>query len=176
MASRPTALRSISKIASGTSRRQLHLTGPATYSSVLTETRTSSTRPSDAAEASKRPSLAPADAASGAPAARQFNTSRTLKAVRDTSTIDFAYLPDFGYNAQPEPALRVPLLPDTHYSGQNARAMHEHEPEEVSFVSTKWSFVTSCLSQANFCSRRRFSSLLSTLFPPIVHIFMLRLR
>jgi hypothetical protein len=107
------------------------MTGPATYSSILTETRTSSTRPADAAEASKRPTATPSSSAN-APASREINTSRSLKAVRDTSTIDFAYLPDFNYDAGPEPALRVPLLPETHYSGQNARAMHEHEPEEVS--------------------------------------------
>jgi len=44
---------------------------------------------------------------------RHFNTSRTLKAVNDSSTIDFAYLPDFNPETEPASVLRVPLLPST---------------------------------------------------------------
>ncbi|KAF7589146.1 hypothetical protein BBP40_004716 [Aspergillus hancockii] len=50
---------------------------------------------------------------------RQFNTSRALKAVNDSSTVDFAYLPSMDEVDTPaRPAdLRIPILPDiyTHY-------------------------------------------------------------
>jgi hypothetical protein len=43
---------------------------------------------------------------------RHFNTSRSLKTVKDSSTIDFAYIPDFDPDAPSAPAgLRVPILP-----------------------------------------------------------------
>lgn len=44
---------------------------------------------------------------------RHFNTSRSLKAVGDSSTIDFAYLPDIDASLEPTRAeIRVPILPD----------------------------------------------------------------
>lgn len=43
---------------------------------------------------------------------RHFNTSRALKAVNDSSTIDFAYFPDFDPDNAEASALRVPLLPN----------------------------------------------------------------
>lgn len=45
---------------------------------------------------------------------RHFNTSRELKSVNDTSTIDFAYLPKLfdGSLDPPPPGIRVPILPD----------------------------------------------------------------
>lgn len=45
------------------------------------------------------------------PAVRHFNTSRTLKAVNDSSTIDFAFMPDFDPDNVEASAVRVPLLP-----------------------------------------------------------------
>ncbi|ORY09359.1 hypothetical protein BCR34DRAFT_568505 [Clohesyomyces aquaticus] len=45
------------------------------------------------------------------PNVRHFNTSRALKAVNDTSTIDFAYLPDYDPDTRDAPILRVPILP-----------------------------------------------------------------
>lgn len=48
---------------------------------------------------------------------RHFNTSRTLKAVNDSSTMDFAFLPEI---VSPEDvgvsAIRVPILPDVNYN------------------------------------------------------------
>lgn len=54
---------------------------------------------------------------------RHFNTSRSLKAVGDTSTIDFAFLPKlFEASWGPEPAaIRVPILPDVHSDQVEAR-------------------------------------------------------
>lgn len=64
---------------------------------------------SSAIESSKRP--APAIDEVGKPV-RYFNTSRSLKAVRDSSTIDFAFIPDFDPDTQVAP-IRVPILPQT---------------------------------------------------------------
>jgi hypothetical protein len=48
---------------------------------------------------------------------RHFNTSRALKAVADTSTIDFAYLPDFDPDLSASaPLPRIPLLPSNVYA------------------------------------------------------------
>lgn len=66
---------------------------------------------STAIMANKRPGgEKPADEAK---AVRHFNTSRALKANNDSSTIDFAYLPENIFDPEnPEAAIRVPLLPD----------------------------------------------------------------
>jgi hypothetical protein len=60
-----------------------------------------------AVNASKRPTAEQKDETK---AVRHFNTSRTLKAVNDSSTIDFAYFPDFDPDNAEASALRVPLL------------------------------------------------------------------
>jgi len=60
---------------------------------------------------------------------RHFNTSRALKAVGDTSTIDFAFLPKLYEDSWgPEPAaIRVPILPDI--ESNHAEAVLEKYPE-----------------------------------------------
>jgi len=60
---------------------------------------------------------------------REFNTSQTLKAVGDTSTIDFAFLPKlFESEWGPQPAaIRVPILP--HIASDEAEAVLEKFPE-----------------------------------------------
>jgi len=46
---------------------------------------------------------------------RHFNTSRALKSVRDSSTMDFAYLPAFdGTLDDGHTGIRVPILPDAY--------------------------------------------------------------
>jgi hypothetical protein len=60
---------------------------------------------------------------------RHFNTSRSLKAVNDTSTIDFAYFPDFNPDLEgPAPTIRVPLLPQS-VLGNQSKAAGEAEAE-----------------------------------------------
>lgn len=56
---------------------------------------------------------------------RHFNTSRANKAVNDSSTIDFAYLPKlFEGDFVPQPAaIRVPILP--HILSDDAEAVFE---------------------------------------------------
>lgn len=75
-----------------------------------------------AVNASKRPSTKQKDEVK---AVRHFNTSRTLKAVNDSSTIDFAYFPDFDPDNAESFTLRVPLLP-TNFSPARVGA---HAPE-----------------------------------------------
>lgn len=61
---------------------------------------------------------------------RHFNTSRANKAVNDSSTIDFAYLPKlFEGSFDPQPAeIRVPILP--HIESDDAAAvLAKHAPE-----------------------------------------------
>ncbi|KAG9690616.1 hypothetical protein KCU76_g8035, partial [Aureobasidium melanogenum] len=137
------------RLAAGGSRRQLHMTGPATFPSpLLTAERPVSNLPRDiaglraeckrrkldysgsmhdlmgrlsaddlthsrafttAVNNSKRPS---AEQQEDVKAVRHFNTSRALKAVNDSSTIDFAYFPDFDPDNAEASAIRVPLLPN----------------------------------------------------------------
>ncbi|KAL6707144.1 hypothetical protein ACN47E_004691 [Coniothyrium glycines] len=61
---------------------------------------------------------------------RHFNTSRSLKAVGDSSTIDFAYIPDFDPDTQTAPVkLRVPILPWTNPSAAIKAELTEAEAE-----------------------------------------------
>ena len=86
----------------------------------LTNSRSFST----AVQNSKRPIPNPTEAGT----VRHFNTSRSLKAVKDSSTIDFAYIPDFDPDTRSAPVeFRVPILP------QNTSAYVEatEEIEEV---------------------------------------------
>jgi hypothetical protein len=80
------------------------MTGPATFSSLLTSERPAVNPPRDV----ERPIPDPANA--GKPV-RQFNTSRSLKKVGDSSTVDFAFIPDFDPDSQVAPIMRVPILP-----------------------------------------------------------------
>ncbi|KAF2872566.1 hypothetical protein BDV95DRAFT_389759 [Massariosphaeria phaeospora] len=148
--------------------RSLHMTGPATFSSLLTSERPALNPPRDIeglrVECQKRKlptagtrdelmnrlsaheltsarsfSTLVRDLKRPVPAAtdiskpaRHFNTSRSLKAVRDSSTIDFAYLPDYDPDAGSAPILRVPILPQTRPS-EATKAVNAvaNEPEVV---------------------------------------------
>lgn len=77
-----------------------------------------------AKDQTKKPISGPSDA----PPSRHFNTSRSLKAVHDSSTIDFAYLPHFDSSLDPSAtAIRVPILPDV--NSDEAEAVLEKYPE-----------------------------------------------
>ncbi|EXJ86143.1 hypothetical protein A1O1_06513 [Capronia coronata CBS 617.96] len=78
-----------------------------------------------AVEQTKKPVSGPAETAPQ----RHFNTSRELKAVHDTSTIDFAYLPKlYDDVVGPVPAaIRVPILPDV--DSGSAEAVMDKYPE-----------------------------------------------
>ncbi|MCJ1361549.1 hypothetical protein MMC16_000649 [Acarospora aff. strigata] len=57
---------------------------------------------------------------------RHFNTTRALKSVNDSSTIDFAYMPQFELDlSSNEQQIRVPLLPDNYYPTRKSAALQE---------------------------------------------------
>jgi len=91
---------------------------------------TSSRAFSTAVEQSKRPTQPKTEYTSNT--VRHFNTSRTLKTVNDSSTIDFAYLPDFdpdNSEASSTLMMRVPITPDN-FSPARTGA-HAPEVEEI---------------------------------------------
>lgn len=94
--------------------RQLHMTGPATFPSpLLTSERPAAAAAKKAKDAvAKRPSVdAESDEHPTIVPARHFNTSRELKAVNDSSTIDFAFLPAFDPDNDVTAAhIRVPIF------------------------------------------------------------------
>ncbi|KAE9966726.1 hypothetical protein EG328_008652 [Venturia inaequalis] len=135
-APRTTSLRALSKLTAATTprntTRSLHMTGPSSSSPTLTTTRPSRAAVATAIDnAKKRVPLEPTG--------RTFNTSRTLKAVNDTSTIDFAYLPDFDPDSKSAPAasVRVPLLPPSLYPASTKTSYTKAEEEIVMGVRSE---------------------------------------
>ena len=121
-----------------TQSRSLHETGATSSSSLLTSDKT--------AFGSLSPKLPSSDAAAWkhetGNAMRHFNTSRSLKAVNDSSTIDFAYFPDFDPDNAQVSALRVPLLPNN-FSPARTGA---HSPEAADSVCRLATFDTQSLT------------------------------
>jgi hypothetical protein len=100
------ALASTSK----TTTRNLSITGSSPFSSVIT-----SDKPTGRSNAPRLPTSAkipvPETDNTGKPV-RYFNTSRSLKAIKDSSTVDFVYIPDFDPDTHTARAdFRVPILP-----------------------------------------------------------------
>lgn len=187
------------RLAAGGSRRQLHMTGPATFPSpLLTAERPVSNLPRDiaglraeckrrkldysgsmhdvsfskqlyrasglirvqlmgrlsaddlthsrafttAVNNSKRPS---AEQQEEVKAVRHFNTSRALKAVNDSSTIDFAYFPDFDPDNAEASAIRVPLLHDN-FSPARTGAHSPEAADEVRILkNVNWKNMTNAV-------------------------------
>jgi hypothetical protein len=126
------ALTSTSKITT----RPLSITGATTFSSILTSDKPPVSR-SNAPRLPASATLPIPDANDTGAPARHFNTSRSLKAVKDSSTIDFAYIPDF----DPELSvtsehLRVPILPFTQAS-EAAKAKFTEADTPVSYLRIK---------------------------------------
>jgi hypothetical protein len=85
---------------------------------------------STAVNSSKRPSAE--SKTEEAKPVRHFNTSRALKANNDSSTIDFAYLPENIFDPEnPEAAIRVPLLPTNFFPHRTGAHALEAEEEAV---------------------------------------------
>jgi hypothetical protein len=134
-ASRTSSLRALKQLTKSTSTitqqtRTLRITQHVEASPYLTTQKPSLTRVQAAIDeaASQKDSAAKA---SSVPNTRQFNTSRSLKSVGDSSTIDFAYLPDFDPDAGlPAPIVRVPLLPDSLYP-QSTKTSYSKEEEAI---------------------------------------------
>jgi hypothetical protein len=126
MAARPT-IRALTNVARTASRRQLHITDPAN----IHETRTTSDI-SDTPRRPKTPAIT-TGTSENAVSEREFSSITRLSGWGDSSTIDFAYLPEMlDPDAVNDRPIRVPLLLNTMYSGVQARAMYEDEPEAVS--------------------------------------------
>ncbi|KAL4964783.1 uncharacterized protein BDV14DRAFT_200595 [Aspergillus stella-maris] len=62
---------------------------------------------------------------------REFNTSRSLKAVKDTSTVDFAYMPSIAAESSPSTDAPVPILSEvfTHYDPTNPSSASPMKPQ-----------------------------------------------
>ncbi|KAF1834983.1 hypothetical protein BDW02DRAFT_524282 [Decorospora gaudefroyi] len=95
--------------------RKLSMTGPTTFSSLLTTDKPYATnRPATPVRLSGEAIIPVPEATETGNKVRHFNTSRSLKAVGDASTIDFMYIPDFDPDARSAPlGIRVPILPWT---------------------------------------------------------------
>jgi hypothetical protein len=107
-----------------TQSRSLHETGATSSSSLLTSDKTTF--------GSLSPKLPSSDAAAWkhetGNAMRHFNTSRSLKAVNDSSTIDFMYVPDFNPNLKaPSTKMHVPIILSTATSSATQAAAAETE-------------------------------------------------
>jgi hypothetical protein len=117
--------------------RFLSMTGSVTNSSLLTSDKPSSNY-NGMASFIRLPShetIPVPEASETGSKVRHFNTSRSLKAVGDTSTIDFAFTPDFDADTQSAPVqIRVPILPFTNTSEATRAELTEAE-EEVRRIS-----------------------------------------
>lgn len=115
-------------------KRKLHMTGPATFPSpAMTRDIESSKRPTAETAAVPIIPMVMEEAPAGV---RHFNTSRSLKANNDSSTIDFAYLPDlFGMAAEdakndPGNQVRVPILSQQRYP-RSTKTSYTKEEEAI---------------------------------------------
>lgn len=107
-----------------TQARNLHMTGATSSSSLLT-----SDKPTFGSLSPKLPSTeAAAWKHETGNAMRHFNTSRSLKAVKDSSTIDFMYVPDFDPDTTTAPTkINVPIILSTVTSSATQAAAAEAE-------------------------------------------------
>ncbi|CAG7919346.1 unnamed protein product [Penicillium olsonii] len=109
------ALRAVSKPAATPARRNLHITGVQSAQPANTAEKTMSTH--DILQ-SRALSIAMrrinGSAFSDSPSTRQFNTSRSSKALNDSSTVDFVYMPTMAdLDAAPlHRGIQVPVLPE----------------------------------------------------------------
>lgn len=116
---------------SKTTTRNLSMTGSAPASSVLTSNRPISLAGPRVPQSVSNNIPVPETDATGKPV-RAFNTSRSLKAVNDSSTIDFMYIPDFDPDTNTSPVeIRVPVMPWGNPS-EIAKAMATEAEEPVS--------------------------------------------
>ncbi|KAF2127352.1 hypothetical protein P153DRAFT_321065 [Dothidotthia symphoricarpi CBS 119687] len=121
------ALKALTTTTSKQTTRHLSMTGAATSSSLLTSDKPVLGR-------SQVPRL-PASARIPVPdttdtgkLTRHFNTSRSMKAPNDTSTIDFTVMPDFDPDMRSGPVqIRVPILPWTAVSETTKASVAETE-------------------------------------------------
>jgi len=113
--------------------RKLHITGPATFPSLLFSTETQARQQLNTTSTSSESS---SDSSAAMSSYRQFHSSPISQAVGDSSTIDFMYFPDFDPDFEPETPPRIPLLPNTTLESTSSY----YPPEEVESVGGKVQF------------------------------------
>lgn len=120
---------------SKTTTRNLSMTGSAPASSIITSNRPIQIAGPRLPQSASAP--VPDTDTTGKPI-RAFNTSRSLKAVKDNSTIDFMYIPDFDPDTQTAPIeLRVPTLPWLNPSETSkSAAVEADEPVMIPTIHT----------------------------------------
>ncbi|KAH7389580.1 hypothetical protein DE146DRAFT_701020 [Phaeosphaeria sp. MPI-PUGE-AT-0046c] len=122
------ALRALTST-SRTTTRSLSITGPTTFSSVITSDKPTGAR-SNAPRLPASTMIPVPDTTDTGKPVRHFNTSRSLKAVNDSSTIDFMYIPDFDPDMKAAPVnIRVPIIPWTQPSNAARAEATEAETE-----------------------------------------------
>jgi hypothetical protein len=94
------------------------MTGPTTFSSLLTTDKPyASNRPATPVRLSGETIIPVPEATETGSKVRRFNTSRSRKAVKDSSTIDFTYIPEFNAElGSTQEGVRVPIMPWTEAS------------------------------------------------------------
>lgn len=135
-ASRATSLRALRQLSKSTvaaqqQTRSLRITAHVEASPYLTTQKPSLTRVQAAIDEAAADTK---KAATAAQHSRQFNTSRSLKSVGDSSTIDFAYLPDFDPDAgmtADAMGVRMPLLPSESLYPQSTKTSYSKEEEAI---------------------------------------------
>ncbi|KAL9097345.1 MAG: hypothetical protein Q9165_000772 [Trypethelium subeluteriae] len=92
---------------------------------------------STALDATRRPSTTSSASTSTSTSkpVRHFNTSRALKAVNDSSTVDFAYLPRFESEVS-EAQVQIPLAPDSTQVNPDAASFAEDAAVHRAEIST----------------------------------------
>ncbi|KAL5120502.1 hypothetical protein ACEQ8H_001520 [Pleosporales sp. CAS-2024a] len=118
-----------------TTTRSLSITGPATFSSLLTSDKPTSGR-SNAPRLPVSATIPVPDTNDTGKPVRHFNTSRSLKAVNDSSTIDFMYIPEFDAELKPRySGFRVPIMLGQQSSSTSRnRSTAEAESENRVFI------------------------------------------
>ncbi|EMD60176.1 hypothetical protein GGP41_009565 [Bipolaris sorokiniana] len=131
MAASKPSIRALSALAAGPrllgprlTVRQLSMTGSTSSSSLLTTDKPyGSNRSRGPIRLSGEHSAAVSEAPETANNVRRFNTSRSRKAVGDSSTLDFAYIPGFDPETRSAPlGIRVPILPWADVQGHSAES------------------------------------------------------
>jgi len=102
--------------------RQLSMTGPATFSSLLTTDKPyASNRRTNPIRLAGEQIIPVPEATETGNKVRRFNTSRSRKAIKDSSTMDFTYIPDFDPETRSAPlGVRVPILPWADVQGHSS--------------------------------------------------------
>ncbi|CAN9285479.1 unnamed protein product [Alternaria alternata] len=104
--------------------RQLSMTGSTSSSSLPTTDKPyASNRPAGPIRLHGEQTIPVPEATETGNKVRRFNTSRSLKSVGDSSTLDFMHFPDFNPETRSAPlGIRVPILPWANVASRSAES------------------------------------------------------